>query len=114
MLCVLVTVAWGYSTKYDNIDIDEILTTDRLLQMYIKCLLDQGKCNGEGKFLKEIVPDAIQTDCSNCNEIQSKNARKVLQFFGENMRPTFDKLAAKYDPEGKYTENYMKYVEGRV
>lgn len=41
-----------YTTKYDNVDLDEILATDRLLNSYIKCLLDTGRCTAEGIELK--------------------------------------------------------------
>jgi hypothetical protein len=41
-----------YTTKYDNINLDEILQSDRLLDNYIKCLLEKGKCSPEGTELK--------------------------------------------------------------
>lgn len=41
-----------YTTKYDNIDIQQILTSERLLKNYIRCLLDEGPCTAEGKELK--------------------------------------------------------------
>lgn len=41
-----------YTTKYDNVDLDEILKSDRLLNNYIKCLLEQGKCTPDGAELK--------------------------------------------------------------
>jgi hypothetical protein len=41
-----------YTTKYDNINIDEILASDRLVDNYVKCLLDKGRCTPEGAELK--------------------------------------------------------------
>lgn len=41
-----------YTDKYDNINIQEILENKRLLQAYVNCLLDKGKCSPEGKELK--------------------------------------------------------------
>lgn len=32
----------GYETKYDDIDLDELLKNDRLRHSYIKCLLGEG------------------------------------------------------------------------
>lgn len=60
IVCVLALVAIvaarpetdKYTDRYDNIDIDEILSNRRLLTPYIKCILDQGKCSAEGKELK--------------------------------------------------------------
>jgi hypothetical protein len=41
-----------YTTKYDNINLDEILESDRLLDNYLKCLLDTGRCTPDGAELK--------------------------------------------------------------
>lgn len=45
-----------YATKYDNVDVDEILKSDRLLNNYVKCLLDEGPCTPDGQQLKSINP----------------------------------------------------------
>lgn len=41
-----------YTTKYDGINLDEILASDRLLGNYLKCLNDEGKCTPDGAELK--------------------------------------------------------------
>ncbi len=33
----------GYETKYDDVDLDELLKNDRLRHSYVKCLLGEGK-----------------------------------------------------------------------
>lgn len=44
--------AQGYTKKYDNVNIDTVLSNDRVLSNYIKCLLDKGACTREGRELK--------------------------------------------------------------
>lgn len=41
-----------YTTKYDNIDIDEILNNARLFNNYVKCLLENRGCTPDGNELK--------------------------------------------------------------
>ncbi|XP_072392142.1 ejaculatory bulb-specific protein 3-like [Diabrotica undecimpunctata] len=41
-----------YTTKYDNVDIDAIIKSERLLKNYFNCLMDEGPCNADGKELK--------------------------------------------------------------
>lgn len=41
-----------YTTKYDGINLDEILKSDRLFNNYYKCLMDQGRCTPDGRELK--------------------------------------------------------------
>jgi Insect pheromone-binding family, A10/OS-D len=41
-----------YTTKYDNIDLESILQSDRLFSNYYKCLMDMGRCTPDGNELK--------------------------------------------------------------
>lgn len=41
-----------YTNKYDNVNIETILSNDRVLSNYIKCLLEKGACTREGRELK--------------------------------------------------------------
>lgn len=41
-----------YTDRYDNIDLNEILSNAHLLKGYVDCILDKGKCTPEGKELK--------------------------------------------------------------
>lgn len=57
-LCVLAiattleAAATQFTTKYDNVNVDEVLGNERLLQKYIDCILDKGKCTADGQELK--------------------------------------------------------------
>lgn len=41
-----------YTNKYDNVDVDKILTNTRVLTNYIKCMMEEGPCTPEGRELK--------------------------------------------------------------
>lgn len=41
-----------YTDKYDNVNLDRILSNGRILTNYIKCLMDEGPCTSEGRELK--------------------------------------------------------------
>lgn len=56
-----------YTTKYDGVNLDEILKSERLLNNYFKCLMETGKCTPDGNELKRTLPDALKTDCKKCN-----------------------------------------------
>lgn len=50
---VAVTLADShYTTKYDGVNLDEILKSRRLLITYANCLLDKGPCTQDGAELK--------------------------------------------------------------
>lgn len=41
-----------YSKRYDNLDVNTIFRSSRLLNNYVDCLLDKKPCPPEGKDLK--------------------------------------------------------------
>lgn len=41
-----------YTTKYDNIDMDEVLNNQRLFKKYLDCIMDRGRCTPDGRELK--------------------------------------------------------------
>nr|AIX97071.1 chemosensory protein 3 [Dastarcus helophoroides] len=100
-----------YSTKYDNVDVDNILHNQRLYNNYIQCILKKGRCTEEGKFLQELIPDAIITECSKCSDKQKEQGEKVIRFIRKEHPKDWDALIAVYDPEGKYQEAYKKYLD---
>ncbi|XP_049823822.1 uncharacterized protein LOC109595898 [Aethina tumida] len=97
-----------YTTKYDNVDLDQILKSDRLMKNYINCIMDRGRCTSDGAELKRVLPDSLRTDCSKCSEKQKEGSKKVLRHLIKNKRKWFDELSAKYDPEGIYITKYRE------
>lgn len=51
-LFVCATVAQDYAKKYENVNIETILSNDRVITNYINCLLEKGACTREGRELK--------------------------------------------------------------
>ncbi|CAH0550182.1 unnamed protein product [Brassicogethes aeneus] len=95
-----------YTTRFDNIDVDAVLKSSRLLLSYVKCLLDKGPCTVEGKELKKFIPDALNSECSKCSEIQKKQAGKVFTNLLLHHRDYWNQLIDKYDPNGIYKTKY--------
>ena len=41
-----------YTTKFDNVDVDQILSNERLLKPYLNCLLKDDRCTPDARELK--------------------------------------------------------------
>lgn len=41
-----------YTTRFDAIDVDQILSNERIFKRYMDCLLDKGRCTPEARELK--------------------------------------------------------------
>ncbi|XP_061396797.1 ejaculatory bulb-specific protein 3-like [Musca vetustissima] len=113
MAILAVSAEDKYTTKYDNVDVDEILKSDRLFKNYYNCLIDQGKCTPDARELKKSLPDALKTECSKCSEKQRQNSDKVLRYIIDNKPEEWKVLQAKYDPEQTYYNKYKIEAEKR-
>lgn len=49
---VAVFAADKYNSKYDNFDVETLISNERLLKSYIFCFLDKGRCTPEGSDFK--------------------------------------------------------------
>lgn len=103
----------SYTTKYDGVDIDEILKSDRLFNNYFKCLMDKGKCTPDGSELKRVLPDALKTNCSKCSEKQRSGTDRVIRYLIDNKAAQWSSLQAKYDPENVYINKFKAEAEAR-
>ncbi|XP_003392868.1 ejaculatory bulb-specific protein 3-like isoform X1 [Bombus affinis] len=111
LVAVVCVTAEDYTTKYDNVDVDRILQNGRILTNYIKCMLDEGPCTNEGRELKKILPDALSTGCSKCNEKQKHTANKVVNYLRTKRPKDWERLSAKYDSSGEYKKRYENVLQ---
>lgn len=102
-----------YTTKYDSIDLDQILKSDRLFKNYFNCLMDKGKCTPDGSELKRVLPDALKTDCSKCSERQRDGTDRVIRYLSENKPSEWKALQDKYDPEHIFINKFRSEAESR-
>ncbi|XP_076751809.1 chemosensory protein 6 [Xylocopa sonorina] len=106
LVAIVCVTAEKYPTKYDDVDIERILQNGRVLTNYIKCMLDEGPCTNEGRELKKTLPDALSSGCSKCNEKQKITAEKVINHLRTKRPRDWERLSAKYDPNGEYKKRY--------
>nr|UMT69262.1 chemosensory protein 10 [Ophraella communa] len=99
-----------YTTKYDNVDVDSIIKSDRLLLNYVNCLLDRGKCTPDGLELKKVLPDALLTDCSKCSDVQKKGSKKIIRYLIKNKPDWYGELEEKYDKDQTYKKKFEKEI----
>ncbi|XP_050598129.1 ejaculatory bulb-specific protein 3-like [Bombus affinis] len=107
-----------YPAKFDKINVDEILNSDRLLVNYLKCFLGEARCTSDGNDFKQILPEALATECAKCTEKQRENVNKVVIFLITKRPEMWERMMNKFDPEKKYRHKYeeqvMKLVAGFI
>ncbi|CAO1313849.1 unnamed protein product [Diamesa serratosioi] len=115
VLCILsvVSAQEKYTTKYDGVNLDEILKSDRLFNNYYKCLMDTGRCTPDGNELKRTLPDALKTDCAKCSEKQKDGTDRVIRFLIEKKPKQWEDLQQKFDPEHVYISKYKPELEAK-
>jgi len=100
-----------YTNKFDNINVDDVLSNRRILGNYIKCLMETGPCTAEGRELKRLLPDALESECSKCTDVQRRNSNKVINYLRSNNANDWKKLLDKYDSKGIYRAKYEKQMK---
>ncbi|XP_074036739.1 allergen Tha p 1-like [Leptinotarsa decemlineata] len=111
VLIILASLSFclAYTPTYDKINVEQILKNRRLLKRYVDCLLGVPRtCNREGQMLKDIIPDALQNKCAECNETQKKVAKRVSNYVIECKPEWWEKLEVVYDPKGTYKAQYRE------
>lgn len=85
-----------YPAKYDNVDVDAILTNSRLRNQYVRCIEGNGPCiTAEAKFLREVLPEVLVTKCAKCTPKQQEFFDKVITWFDENDKETWNNVVSK-------------------
>ncbi|XP_037937028.1 putative odorant-binding protein A10 isoform X2 [Teleopsis dalmanni] len=107
----LIAARQTYDTKFDNVNLDELLGQERLLKNYIKCLESTGPCTPDGKMLKETLPEAMSTNCAKCSVKQKYGSDKVTHFLIDNRPEDWKRLEKIYDPQGAYRKQYLAQKE---
>lgn len=102
-----------YTTRFDNVDLDEVLNSDRLLTNYFRCIMDEGPCTPDAKELKRVIPEALSNKCAKCSERHRNGAEKVLTFLIKNRQAEWTRLEKKYDPSGQFRKLYQEEAAKR-
>ncbi|XP_063540202.1 allergen Tha p 1-like [Cydia strobilella] len=115
-LACIVGLAYGrpqgkYTNKWDNINVDEILESQRLLKAYTDCLMERGRCTPDAKALKETLPDALENECSKCTEKQKEGSDKIIRNLVNKHPDIWKELSGKFDPDNKYSQKYKDKLE---
>ncbi|KAF5299909.1 hypothetical protein FQR65_LT09304 [Abscondita terminalis] len=95
-----------YTDEYDNINIDEILANKRLVDNYVHCIKTGQKCTPDGLKAREVIPEALNTKCAKCSDIQKEKVSKVLEWVIQNRPNDFLTIEAQFDPEHRYRKEY--------
>ncbi|KAF5299917.1 hypothetical protein FQR65_LT09312 [Abscondita terminalis] len=95
-----------YTDQFDGVDIDEILQSDRLLNNYHNCLVTGQKCTPDGQKLRDVLPDALQTKCEKCTDVQKSQSKKVIDYLIKNKVEMFKQLEKIFDPNREYRKAF--------
>lgn len=98
--------------KYEHLNVDAILKNTRALNNYISCILGTGVCTPQGLDLKENIPLALRTSCTECTELQKKFIRKASHYIRTQRPDDWELIVTKFDPKGVYRESFYKFLGG--
>ncbi|KAF5299911.1 hypothetical protein FQR65_LT09306 [Abscondita terminalis] len=110
---VYVVESENITDEFDGVDIDQILSSKRLVDNYLICFKTGQKCTRDGKKARELLPDVLQSKCSECNDVHVEKIQQILTWVVENKPDDFLELETIFDAEHKYREIYADELEKR-
>ncbi|VVC26972.1 Insect odorant-binding protein A10/Ejaculatory bulb-specific protein 3 [Cinara cedri] len=105
------TASTEYTNKFDNIDIDQVLASKRLVNNYVQCLMDKKPCSAEGSELRKVLPDALKTQCIKCSPKQKNAALKVVERLQKDYPTEWKQLLDKWDPKREYSQKFEEFLQ---
>ncbi|KOC64410.1 Ejaculatory bulb-specific protein 3 [Habropoda laboriosa] len=94
-----------YSSKYDYINVDEIMANDRQREQYYKCFMDLAPCKTpDAIFYKGHLFEAFTTKCKKCTEMQKQNLEKLVEWYSKNKPDQWNAYLEKVLKDAKGTE----------
>nr|AVM86438.1 chemosensory protein [Corythucha ciliata] len=83
----------------DVIDVDLVLSNQRIVTKYVRCVLRTGSCSPEGRDLKQALPHLFKNLCEQCNVRQTTGLRKIFRHVKLNRPDDWKKVMQIYDPK---------------
>ncbi|XP_034835509.1 ejaculatory bulb-specific protein 3-like [Maniola hyperantus] len=109
MVAFVSASAFDYS-RYDNFNIDEIISNERLMTAQVKCYLGTGRCTPEIADIKKTIPGALQNSCGECTEKQKILVARSISAVIEKFPEEWKKLNKLHNPDGKYDEAIKEFI----
>nr|AJP61961.1 chemosensory protein [Phenacoccus solenopsis] len=91
-------------------DMEPFLKNEKLVTTHVKCLLGEIRCNLDGERIKKAILEVLPDACAKCTEKQKTIVRQVMQYMYKNRQSDFDKIFKIFDPDMKYKEKMMDFM----
>lgn len=104
LFCIISVALVAVNAQFSrlaNFDVNMLLKNDRILNNYMKCILDKGPCTNEGRDLKNHLPEALDTTCGQCSTKQKKDTKQLINHLETKKPQLYNDVRAKYDPSGE-------------
>ncbi|KAK9500615.1 hypothetical protein O3M35_001850 [Rhynocoris fuscipes] len=88
------------------------MDNDRVLNVYLACLYDEGPCGGRPQLVKGALHDILATTCSKCNDQHRERLKYSLNKFIEKRPADWERILSIFDPNGEYKDNIEKLRKG--
>nr|WGJ79148.1 chemosensory protein 9 [Conopomorpha sinensis] len=102
VLFVLVAAAMASNKeeRYNNLDIEELVSNKCVFKSYLDCFRDSDFCNAITETYRPDYLEAMLTACSGCNDKQKHVAHRFIDAALEQFPAESELLATMMDPTG--------------
>ncbi|KAK2574976.1 hypothetical protein KPH14_008739 [Odynerus spinipes] len=83
-------------------DVSRLLMDRVYVNKQINCILERGPCDGIGRHLKDMLPQALDNNCQRCTPAQKRRAVKLISFMRQNYPNEWNIIVQRYSRYPSY------------
>ncbi|KAK9877411.1 hypothetical protein WA026_018524 [Henosepilachna vigintioctopunctata] len=106
--CSIVSVFGGEFGTSRNVNIEELMSNERILNQFYNCVVTDRRCGGDAGRMKQLVPELMIHGCSNCSSEQIDQVRRFTEYLYNYKRHMLVGIYMKFDPYKNYRQQWLQ------
>ncbi|VVC33986.1 Insect odorant-binding protein A10/Ejaculatory bulb-specific protein 3 [Cinara cedri] len=98
----------AYLKRFSSVNIDQVLSNERVINSHIKCFLNEGPCVQQSRELKKAIPIIARKGCEGCTDRQIAVIKKALNFIRTKKPIEWERLVKVYDSTGTGLKQFIE------
>uniref|UniRef100_A0A1B6FMW2 Uncharacterized protein n=1 Tax=Cuerna arida TaxID=1464854 RepID=A0A1B6FMW2_9HEMI len=96
--------------RLEKIDVDTMLSNNRIMTNYVRCFVGKGACSPEGRDFRKLIPKLTATACGDCTPNQQRIIKKIFLFMYTQRNNDWKQLQDAFDPKHKFEKKICDFM----
>ncbi|KAK9877412.1 hypothetical protein WA026_018525 [Henosepilachna vigintioctopunctata] len=106
-ICSIVSVFGREFATSRHVNIEELMSNERILKQYHLCIVKGQRCGGEPGRIRQLIPELMLHGCSNCSLEQIDEVRRFTEYLYKHKRQMLADVYMRFDPFKNYRQQWL-------